>query len=234
MGNSGTTNIREKQNAANKAVEFVKDGITIGLGTGSTINFFLENLAEKIQSGINITAVSTSAQTTERAKALGIDIKDLNDIKKIDITFDGADEVDPNLNGIKGGGGALLYEKIVAKISEKNIWLVDSTKYVNYLGKFPLPIEIVSFGSEHLIRMLEVKGYNPKFRMNGTKYFLSNGGHKIIDLHLGKIEDTNSLNAELLLIAGIIETGLFLNICDVLIIGESKDCRVINKKKPAL
>ncbi|MGD8306339.1 MAG: ribose-5-phosphate isomerase RpiA [Ignavibacteria bacterium] len=233
MGNSGTTNIREKQNAANKAVEFVKDGMTIGLGTGSTINFFLDNLDEKIRGGINVTAVSTSAQTTKRADALGIDIKDLNDVKKIDVTFDGADEVDPNLNGIKGGGGALLYEKIVAEISEKNIWLVDSTKYVNCLGKFPLPIEVVPFGSGHLIKILELKGYNPKFRMNGKEYFLSDGGHKIIDLHLDQIDDIKSLNTKLLSITGIIETGLFLDICDVLIIGESKECRIINKKKPA-
>ena len=118
--------MNEKQLAAEKSIEFIKDGMIVGLGTGSTVFFLVNKLAESVKQGLNITCVSTSNQTSELAKSLGIKILNLNDVDQIDLTIDGADEVDKNLNGIKGGGGALLYEKIVAKASQKVIWIVDS------------------------------------------------------------------------------------------------------------
>ncbi len=131
---------KEKNAAAEKAVEFIEGGMLIGLGTGSTVKFFIESLAEKVKNGLDVKTVSTSNTTSKFAESLGITVLSINDVEEIDLTLDGADEVDPNLNGIKGGGGALLYEKIVASSSKKNIWMVDSSKYVEQLGKFPLPL----------------------------------------------------------------------------------------------
>jgi ribose 5-phosphate isomerase A len=225
--------IQEKIAAAAKAVEYIENGMTIGLGTGSTVKFLLDSIAKKTENGLEVTAVSTSSQTTGIAESLGIKIMKLNDVDKIDLTIDGADEVDLNLIGIKGGGGALLYEKIVASISEKNIWIVDSTKLANRLGKFPLPVEVVPFGSEHIFKTLNSRGFNPRFRMQGGSYFITDGNHYIIDLQLGVIQNISSLNNELLSITGIVETGLFINICDVLIVGEDNHCKILTKKRPA-
>jgi len=207
--------------------------MTIGLGTGSTIKFLVKMAADKIKNDFEITAVSTSIQTTKLANSLGVKIKSLDEVDKIDLTIDGADEVDQNLNGIKGGGGALLKEKIVASASEKNIWIVDSTKYVSKLGKFPLPVEIVKFGAQNLYNKLKLDGYNPEFRMRNGEKIITDEGHYILDLHLIRIEIANSLNLKLLSMPGVVETGLFFNICDTLIIGGSIECEVINKKKPA-
>ena len=142
--------MNEKKIAAEKSIQFIKDGMTLGLGTGSTVFFLVNKLAELVKQGLNIKCVSTSNQTSELAKSLGIKIVNLNEVDHIDLTIDGADEVDKNLNGIKGGGGALLFEKIVAAASEQVIWIVDSSKYVSKLGKFPLPVEVIPFGSNHL------------------------------------------------------------------------------------
>lgn len=234
MKNSETSKTQGKKIASRKAVEYLKDGMTIGIGTGSTVKFFVENLANKIKNGLKVTAVSTSLQTTQLAKSLGITLIDLSRINKIDITFDGADEVDTNLNGIKGGGGALLYEKIVASISGKNIWMVDNSKCVEQLGQFPLPVEVIPFGAQQLFKILESKGYNPEFRMNGKKYFISDGNHNIIDLHMDRINNPDYLNNELLSMAGIVETGLFIGVCDLLLVGEKNNCKIINKKRPVL
>jgi ribose 5-phosphate isomerase A len=173
------------------------------------------------------------AKTTSLAEALGIKVIDLEEVDSIDLTIDGADEIDPELNGIKGGGGALLYEKIVAASSKKNIWIVDSTKFVERLGKFPLPIEVLQFGSEKTCSKLTSLGYSPEFRMDGEKCFVTEGNNYTIDLSLNYIEDAYRLEEELKLIPGVIETGLFLNLCDVAIIGRENDCEIIksNKKK---
>lgn len=222
----------EKKLAASEALSYIKSGMTIGLGTGSTVNFLIELLGEKVRAGLEIIAVSTSINTSKIASTLGINIKDLNEVDSINVTIDGADEVDQNLNGIKGGGGALLNEKIVASNSEKNIWIVDSTKYVNKLGQFPLPVEIVQFGSDQLYNKLKRGGYNPEFRKNNGQEFITDGDHYILDLHINEIEDAESLNFELLSIPGVVETGLFIDVCDLLIVGGKSECDVINKKKP--
>lgn len=222
---------KEKKAAAEKAVEFIESGMLVGLGTGSTVKFMIESLAEKIKNGLDIKTISTSNATSRFAESLGIAVLNFSDVDEIDLTIDGADEVDPNLNGIKGGGGALLNEKIVASSSKKNIWMVDSTKRVEQLGKFPLPIEVVPFGANHTFNKLLSLGYNPKFRSADGNNYVTDGNHFIIDLQLNKIEKPGKLNNKLLLIPGVVETGLFLEICDMLIISAEDECEIITKKR---
>lgn len=219
----------QKKTAAEKAIEFVEEGMTVGLGTGSTVKYMVEALAGKVKNGLDIETTSTSDATTKLATSRGITVLNFNDVKNIDVTIDGADEVDPNLNGIKGGGGALLYEKIVASSSKKNIWMIDSSKYVTQLGRFPLPLEIIPYGANQTFAKLVKLGYNPQFRMKDNKFYLTDGSHFIIDLQIDRIENANKLNYELLSIPGVIETGLFLDICDVLIMGTDDGCKVIPK-----
>jgi len=229
-----STNLNiQKKNASEKAVEFIDNGMIIGLGSGSTANFMIEKLAVYVKDGLNIIAVSTSAKTTVLAKSLGIKVVNLKDVEKIDLTIDGADEIDPQLNGIKGGGGALLHEKIVAASSKKNIWVIDSSKYVKKLGAFPLPVEVVQFGSEKIFNKLSSLGYCPEFRMKGQEYFVTDSNNYTIDLSLNIIDDPYWLDRELKLIPGVVETGLFLNLCDIAIIGKEKECEIIMNKKKA-
>lgn len=222
--------MNEKQLAAEKSVDFIKDGMTLGLGTGSTIFYLVQILGKRVKQGLTIKCVSTSKQTTELAKSFGIQIIDLNDVDFIDLTIDGADEVDKNLNAIKGGGGALLFEKLVAKASKKNIWIVDSSKYVDHLGKFPLPVEVVCYGEKHTFKMIENFGYYPQFRKLKNKLFITDSGNFIIDLHLNKIEDPIILERKIKLLPGVIEVGLFNNIVNTLIIGRQTTAEIINRK----
>ncbi|NWG29510.1 MAG: ribose-5-phosphate isomerase RpiA [Ignavibacteriaceae bacterium] len=221
----------EKQMAAEYAVNYIEDGMIVGLGTGSTVAFMLNKLSQRVKAGLNIKAVSTSAVTTKLATSLGIKISMLSEVEEIDLTIDGADEVDKNLNGIKGGGGALLYEKIIAFNSKRNIWIVDSTKLVKTLGKFPLPVEVVQFGSTHLCVKLESQGYRPTFRLSGTKRFITDNNNYIIDLKMDKIEDPLGLDTKLKKFPGVVETGLFCNVADIVIAGMGNKVEVINKKK---
>ena len=222
--------INEKLIAAKKGLEFIKNGMTVGLGTGSTVSFLIKELAVKVKAGLKITAVSTSNSTTQLASSLGIKVFDLSDVSEIDITIDGADEVDENLDGIKGGGGALLYEKIIAKNSKKNIWIVDSSKLVENLGKFPLPVEVIKFGAEHLFNTFSNMNFNPQFRMKEGKKFNTDGEHFIIDLKLNLIENAVSLDEKLNKMTGVVETGLFCGIADVVLAGNS-DGTVSLKKR---
>jgi ribose 5-phosphate isomerase A len=221
--------MNEKKIAGEAAVEFIEDGMVVGLGTGSTVSFFINALVSRVKSGLKITAVSTSQKTTEQAKSAGIKLLNLNDISEVDLTVDGADEVDDKLNGVKGGGGALLFEKIVAVNSKKNIWIVDSTKFVEYLGKFPLPVEIIKFGSNLLFKKLEMLGYKPKFRMKNNNYYITDSNNYIIDLQLGKIDMPEVLDMELKSLPGVVETGLFIGIADTVIIGRGNKYELIEK-----
>ena len=154
-----------KEQVGIKAAEFVKRGMIVGLGTGSTAYYFVAELGRRIkEEGLKITAVTTSSVTYEQAEGLGIPLKAIDDVEVVDLTVDGADEVDPALNGIKGGGGALLMEKIVATNSKDCIWIVDESKQVETLGAFKLPVEVVQYGAENLFRHFEKKGYSPAYR----------------------------------------------------------------------
>lgn len=221
--------MNQKKSAGEKAVEFITDGMTLGLGTGSTVHYTIHKVAELVKNGMKLTCVSTSSSTTKLAESLGINLVSLNDVDKIDLTIDGADEVDNNLNGIKGGGGALLFEKLVAKISDKNIWVVDSTKLVNKLGKFPLPVEVVQFAAKNLLKKFKDLDYNPEFRMNGNDYYLTDSSNMIIDLHLNKIEEPGALEKSLKGITGVVECGLFIDVADMILIGTEDGVRVIRR-----
>ncbi|MCX7610043.1 MAG: ribose-5-phosphate isomerase RpiA [Ignavibacterium sp.] len=216
--------------SAQKALDYISDDLVIGLGTGSTAEIFIELLSEKIKSFNNITLTSTSNRTTEFAEKLGLKITKFQDLSRIDLTIDGADEVDKNLNGIKGGGGALLFEKIVAKNSLRNIWIVDSSKLVNSLGSFPLPIEIVPFACNHLLNKFEQMKLNPKLRLSNGKAFITDSNNFIIDCNIGKIENPLELELELKLITGVVEVGLFNNIADVVIVGYSDKVNILERK----
>lgn len=221
--------MNEKQIAGEKAIEFIQDGFTIGLGTGSTIYYTIMKLGELVRSGLRITAVSTSEKTTKLAEAQGIKISDINDVQKIDLTIDGADEVDQHFNGIKGGGGALLYEKIVALNSEKVIWVIDSSKLVDQLGKFPLPVEVVRFGCQKTFDRFTALGFNPAFRMEGLFFYITDAGNYIIDLQLGRIENAMKLEQIINSIPGVVECGLFIGMTNTIIVGKNGDAKIILK-----
>jgi len=221
----------EKKLAAEYSVNYIEDGMIIGLGTGSTVEYMVHKLSERVKAGLNITAISTSQATTKLANSLGIKISMLSDVEEIDVTIDGADEVDENLNGIKGGGGALLQEKIVAFNSKKNIWIVDSTKLVKTLGKFPLPVEIIQFGSTHLCVKLENNGFRPTIRMKGRSRYITDNNNYILDLKMEEISDSVGLDTKLKSFPGVVVTGLFYDIADTVIAGVGNKVRIFNKKK---
>jgi ribose 5-phosphate isomerase A len=222
--------MNEKQVAAKKAVEFIKDGMIVGLGTGSTVSFMITELALKVNAGLKISTVSTSNSTTQIATSLGIQVSEMSEVSKIDLTIDGADEIDDELNGIKGGGGALLFEKIVARNSEKNIWIVDSSKLVKKLGKFPLPVEVIKFGSNQLLNTFTKMNFHPQFRISNNERFTTDADNYIIDLKLNLIENAAELDRSLKQITGVVETGLFCGIADIVITGKS-DGTVVQKKR---
>ena len=223
--------MNEKIIAAEYSVNYIEDGMIVGLGTGSTVEFMIHKLAERIKSGLNITAVSTSQATTKLASSLGIKLSSLDDVEEIDLTIDGADEIDQNLNGIKGGGGALLQEKIVASYSKKNVWIVDSSKLVDTLGKFLLPVEVIKLGSTHLCVSLEANGFKPIIRMKKNSRFVTDNNNYIIDLKMDKIPDPVLLDQKLKSFPGVVETGLFCGIADTVVVGMKNNVKIFNKKK---
>jgi ribose 5-phosphate isomerase A len=219
----------EKLNAGERAVDFIKDGMVLGLGTGSTVYYTIKKIGKLVNDGMKLKAVSTSSATSQLASSLGIEILPFNEIKKTDLTIDGADEVDPDLNGIKGGGGALLYEKLVAEVSDKIIWVVDSGKQVKKLGKFPLPVEVVQYGLTHLLNQFNKMDYKPVLRLKDGKPYITDAGNFIIDLHLNEIDKPGELNKEIKLLTGVVETGLFLNLADKVIIGRGDKTEIIDR-----
>lgn len=219
----------EKLNAGERAIDFIKDGMLLGLGTGSTVFYTIKKIGQLVSEGMKLKAVSTSSATSQLASSLGIEILPFNNIDKTDLTIDGADEVDPRLNGIKGGGGALLYEKLVAEASKEIIWVVDSSKVVNRLGKFPLPVEIVQFSLSHLLSIFNYRKYNPILRLKDNKPYITDAGNCIVDLHLREINYPEELNREIKLLPGVVETGLFLNMADKVIIGRGNEIEIIDR-----
>jgi len=213
--------------AAKKATEYVKSGMKVGLGTGSTAAWLVQCLGEMVRNeGLRIKGVPTSSRTAQLAREVGIEVISLDEAKWLDLTIDGTDEFDGNLNLIKGGGGAHLQEKIVATASDQMIVIADPTKKVETLGAFPLPIEVIPFGwqttktlvEETLIGM-DVLGQSTSLRMNGDAPFVSDEGNHILDLHLNRIGNARQLSLVLNQIPGVVENGLFIDICDAVIIG---------------
>lgn len=219
-----------KEQVGIKAAEFVTDGMIVGLGTGSTAYYFVAELGRRIkEEGLKITAVTTSSVTYEQAEGLGIPLKAIDDVEVVDLTVDGADEVDPALNGIKGGGGALLMEKIVATNSKDCIWIVDESKQVETLGAFKLPVEVVQYGAENLFRHFEKKGYSPAYREKDGQRFVTDQGNFIIDLDLKVIPDAEVLAEELDQTVGVVDHGLFLGMVSKVIVGTPEGPKIISK-----
>jgi len=198
-----------KQAAAYQAVEAVKAGMVVGLGTGTTAYFAIEKLGERGRDGLLVKAVCSSATTEDLARKAGIEIIEFSTISNIDLYIDGADEVDEQFNLMKGGGGALVREKIVAFNSKQFIVIVDSSKRVQTLGKFPLPVEVVPFAVNLTIQHLEKLGGRAVLRQKEGKTFISDNGNFIVDVHLAKIENPVAMNAAINVIPGVVESGLF-------------------------
>src|SRR5450755_2002653 len=220
-----------KQLAAEKAVSFLESGMTIGLGTGSTAYWVIEKIGEKVKKeGWKIKAIATSIRSEEQARTLGIPIFDFSTIKSIDVTIDGADEVDAHLQLIKGGGGALLREKIVASNSNQMIVVADESKWVKTLGSFPLPVEVVYFGWERSFEKLQLLGCEAKRRMQGTEPYLTDNGNFIIDCAFGQIKDPPALHEAVNAITGVVDNGLFIHFASKLVLGfNNGETRVISR-----
>lgn len=219
-----------KKSAATEAAQFVRNGMVVGLGTGSTAKHMIRALGEKVRAGMKLRGVPTSQETAALAKQAGILLLDADNRWEIDVAIDGADQVDPLLNLIKGGGGALLKEKIVAASAKQFIVVVDHTKQVPILGgAFPLPIEVIPFGWGSTAREIEslTKSRVVLRERNGGP-FLTEAGHFIVDVHLDRITQPGELETALNLIPGVVETGLFVGRTDVLIIGTPQGVRTVH------
>jgi len=218
MANEG-----EKEAAGRAAAKLVNDGDVVGLGTGSTAYFAVVALGERVKAGMKIVGIPTSIKTADLARSVGIRLTTFDEHPEIDITIDGADEFDPHLRLIKGGGGALLREKVVASASKKMIVVADSGKMVPVLGKFPLPIEVISFARAVVEKRIVALGATPKLRTrpDGSPY-LTDNGNQILDCSFGKIADPPALARALSDTPGIVEHGLFIGLAKtVLCAGES-------------
>jgi len=218
---------RAKYAAARRAVDFVEDGMCVGLGTGSTAAWMVRCLGELVrEDGLRITGVPTSRRTADLARQVGVPVTTLEEVKWLDLTIDGADEFDADLALIKGGGGALLQEKIVAAASDQMIVIADKAKEVATLGAFPLPVEVIPFGwqttralIEETLAGLDVMGHDAALRMNGDKPFYTDEGNLILDLALRSIGNPRQLSLVLNQIPGVVENGLFIDLCDIVVIG---------------
>ncbi len=216
-----------KRRAAERAIEFVTDGQTVGLGTGSTTRFAIEGLARRVGEGLKIRGVPTSLETERLARGLGITIVQLNDVDQIDITINGADEVDPRFNMIKGGGGALTREKLVAIASAKRVMIVDDSKLVAQLGESrAVPVEVLPFAWRLTERRLARLGCEPALRQKEGEPFETDNGNYILDCNFGPIADPETLEPLIRLVPGVVENGLFIKIADVLVIGSSDHVEV--------
>src|SRR5579872_5051669 len=207
MENAG---IAGKKLAAARAVSYIRPGMTLGLGTGSTAYWAIKGIGEQVKNGLSVRAIATSVQSENLARELNIPIVPFSEIDHLDITIDGADEVDEDLNLIKGGGGALLREKIVASATRFYIIIVDETKLVRHLGKFPLPVEVAPFGWELTFRRLRELGGSPRMRMAGDAPFLTDNQHYILDTSFGSIAEPARLHERVSSITGVMEDGFFI------------------------
>jgi ribose 5-phosphate isomerase A len=226
-----------KRQAAARALEQVADGMKLGLGTGSTTKHFVELLGEKVRAGMKVVGVPTSEATRADAVRCGIALTTLDDIDRLDLTVDGADEIDPELNLIKGGGGALLREKIVAAASDRMIVIADDTKWVDALGRFPLPVEVIPFGLAATRRAMAeafakcgVSGQMVVRKGKDGHVFVTDSGHWIVDAHLGRIQEASRLALLLSAIPGVVEHGLFIGLASTAILAGGQGIRVIERR----
>ena len=226
----------QKRQAAARAVEWVRPGMRLGLGTGSTAKHFVELLAERVRGGLKVVGVPTSETTRADAQRLGVPLTNLDDTPELDMTVDGADEIGPDLTLIKGGGGALLREKIVAAASARMVVIADESKWVATLGRFPLPIEVMPFGLAATRRAVEAAataagspGRTTLRQGKDGHAFVTDGGHWILDASLGRITDAKSLASRLSVIPGVVEHGLFIGMAQAVILAGPAGARVVER-----
>jgi len=226
-----------KRQAAARALDFVQNGMKLGLGTGSTAKHFVELLGARVRDGLDVIGVPTSEATRSDAIRCGIRLTTLDEIDRLDLTVDGADEIDPSLNLIKGGGGALLREKIVAAASDRMIVIADDSKWVEALGRFPLPIEVIPFGLGATQRAIvkafadcSVSGQMVVRKGRDGHVFVTDGGHWIVDAHLGRIADAPRLAQSLVSIPGVVEHGLFIGLASMAMLAGSQGIRVVERR----
>lgn len=225
-----------KRAAAMRALDLVQDGMKLGLGTGSTAEIFMQMLAERMRGGLKIIGTPTSKRTEAKARSLGIPLDDLDKLAPLDLTVDGCDEADDDLNLTKGGGGALLREKIVAASSKRMAVIADENKLVSRLGKFPLPVEVISFGHATTARRLaeasEALGYRrlkPALRMQSGEPYRTDSGNLIYDCPFAAINDAPALAVTLSAVTGVVEHGLFVGLASLLILAGPKGVRVLEQ-----
>ncbi|MGO4911887.1 ribose-5-phosphate isomerase RpiA [Leeuwenhoekiella sp. W20_SRS_FM14] len=210
---------QEKKQAALEAVKFIKDNMVVGLGTGSTAKHMIEAVGDLVKNGMNLTCVPSSDATEKLARELGITIVELHEVDKIDVTIDGADEFDGDFQLIKGGGGALLREKILAWNTAYNIIIADSSKDVQKLGAFKLPVEVIPFATKQIFNYLQAEGLKPVQRMKEELPYRTDENNNILDIDISGVDDLQSLEIKLLKVPGIVETGLFLDTTSLIIVG---------------
>ena len=225
----------QKKAAAVAALEYVKAGSKVGLGTGSTANHFITALAEKVRGGFDVECVATSRASFQLASSLGLRMTTLEKQSHLDVTVDGADEFDGNFQLIKGGGGALLVEKIVATSSRYMVVIADQSKKVNALGKFPLPVEVVPFGVnatawkiERALKLCDLKG-KMQLRLKDGKPFVTDSGNAIIDVTIGHIPEPRRLDNLIKSIPGVVDHGLFIDICGIILMGTDDGVQTFRK-----
>src|SRR6202021_1196122 len=223
-------NDKEKEAAARASLRFVKDGQVIGLGTGSTAAYFIQLLGEQVKNGLNVRAIPTSDRSREQAASLGIPLTTLDEFQQIDVTVDGADEVDPQLRLIKGGGGALLREKIVASATKQLVIVADASKQVARLGKFPLPVEVIRFAQELVAKKIAALGAQVDLRRGtNNQPFITDENNHILDCHFGEITDVDGLARKLSDMPGVVEHGLFMGMASVVIFARGKEIVELRK-----
>jgi ribose 5-phosphate isomerase A len=220
----------EKQAAARASLRFIQEGQVVGLGTGSTAAYFIQFLGERVKAGLKIRGIPTSMHAQQLAEKSGVPLTTLDEVEQIDVDIDGADEFDPQLNLIKGGGGALLREKIVASASREFVVVSDSTKQVQVLGRFPLPVEIVPFAQSLLTRKIAALGATVSLRKSadGSPY-RTDEGHRILDCAFGQIPNPAALAETLANMPGVVEHGLFIGMADIVLIGKGSEVMEIKK-----
>jgi ribose 5-phosphate isomerase A len=220
-----------KQRAGFRAVEFVEDGMTVGLGTGTTAYWMVERLGERVREGLRVRGVPTSRRTEEQARRLGIPLATFAEVQQLDLAIDGADEIGPGLALIKGGGGALLREKLVAAAARRFVVVADAGKKVSALGRFPLPVEVVPFAWEVTARRVAaVTRVEPLLRRaEGGETYVTDNGNYILDCCCGEIADPEETERELKLLTGVVECGLFVGMADAAVVATDDDVEVIGR-----
>jgi len=220
----------EKQVAAREAVKFIKDNDVVGLGTGSTAFFAIQEVALLVKNGLNIKCVPTSEHTLSLAVSLGIEMLDMSEVTAIDVTIDGADEFDARLNLIKGGGGALFREKIVASMTRKEIIIADSGKFVEQLGKFKVPVEVLPLALNYVLQQLNLLGGTGTVRLKEGSRFITDNHNLIVDTDFGLISDAAGLSEQLNQVEGVVAHGLFVNLAAMVIMGKGSETVVYGSK----